>query len=271
MFQSNVSILGKFLETQFHDSVIKYIGFGWSSIVFFVDNMVVRFPRQNTEDYVFEEYICRKLQTKTPFEIPQVKVFLDALYPYAMHVRIEGYEWDMVMNNTRIHFAKDCALFLSQIHNISYDSTIRERPQDSRLEIKDLEKQFSHRIDDHLLQTLCGKFERINPNSTSGKLAFIHADIRKNNMIFKKSGQLNGVFDWCNSGMGEIEQEFVKIYQDFGGVFLGDIIKEYELLTNNTVDINRVYDLSFIDRVRSLYWANNTMGLIKLCQELETP
>ncbi len=262
-FQTEIQVLLDFLQMKFAGSDIAFIGSGWSSIVFQVDNNIVRFPKQNTEDYVFEEYICPIVQVYSSFEIPQVS-FVNDIYPFAIHPKIEGTQ--LTFNTTKNYkgIVDDIALFLSQIHNIPLDDKIRIAPIESPTDVNKIEGMLSHFFNHKERSVICKKYEEIYSQDSFSSV-FIHADLQRENMIVDYKGRLKGVIDWCNSGKCEEERDLIKLLDDFGDVFLRLFIQRYEEITNDKINIARVYDLRLISLIDSLYWSNPSVvsaGLI---------
>lgn len=256
-FQTETRVLLDFLQMKFAGSNITFVGSGWSSMVFQVDNNIVRFPKQNTEDYVFEEYICPIVQVYSSFEIPKV-TFVNDIFPFAIHPKIEGPQ--LTFSNTtknRKEIVNDIACFLSQIHSIPLNGRIRVAPIESPTDINKIGARLSCLFDHKELSAICKKYEEIYIKVFPSSV-FIHADLQRENMILNYSGRLKGVIDWCNSGKGEKERDLIKILDNFGDEFLRLFIQRYEEITNDRINIARVYDLRLTSMIDSLYWSDQS-------------
>jgi hypothetical protein len=88
------SILHNFLKEEFANASISLIGQGWSSVVFQVNDYIVRFPKQNMEDYEKEQNICDHISNKISVAVPSVIIYKNKKHPYAIHKKIEGLKWN---------------------------------------------------------------------------------------------------------------------------------------------------------------------------------
>lgn len=256
MYEENYLKLLEFLHEKYPSSSVQYIGSGWSSTVFLVDEFIVRFPKQNISDYQHESTISGLLNKHISFETPNVELVLDVEFPFAKHKCISGISLDAV--NFPVpskQLAKDCANCLSQIHNISPITSVRKIPTDPPIDIATLRKRLSRYFDSHTLSKLCNEYEKTNYCS-SCETVFVHGDFHFNNVVFDDNGRLKGVFDWCNSGVGEREKDFIQLYCTMDSQFIETLFIEYRNFNMIEIDTARVRQLAKIDMINKLFWAD---------------
>ena len=258
MLENNIDILKKFLEKKYKGREIVYCGSGWSSIVFFVDEYVVRFPKQNIEDYKFESFICPIISKYTSVQVPSVSLVENEKYTYAIHKKICGYiRNDSMEMKQKEKYIKSVAQFLYEIHNVCDDVGIRNIPKDDNLLIGEVEKKLAVYYGNKQLYKICDKYCQA-VNTVEKNRVFLHADFIKDNALLEMNGKLKGVYDWCNSGMGEREYEFVNILIDNEEQFFFDVVREYEHLSGIIVNRERVDELLLIKLVNKIYWSEQS-------------
>lgn len=266
MYETNHLKLFEFLRRWYPSSCIQYIGSGWSSIVFLVDNYIIRFPKHNMADYEHELVICHRLNSFVSFEIPIVEMVLDYEYPFVKHKCLVGTIWDTSnMEKRPNQLAKDCACFFSQIHSLSPITSIRKIPTEAPLDIEIVEKKLYIFFDSHMLNKLCYEYETGNIPSIVENV-FIHADFHPNNVVLDHNGRLKGVFDWCNSGIGEREKDFVHLFNDMDKQFINTLFVEYYNYCNVEIDKLRVRELALIDLINKLFWADERSEFAQMLQ-----
>lgn len=261
MYELDEKVLLNFLRKQYPKSCIQFAGMGWSSTVFYVDEYVIRFPRQNMSDYKFEVDICNRLRKMVSFEIPFVEIISDLTFPYARHKCIKGSTWNgAFIRNSTDELGKDCALFLSQLHSYGVLHDVRKAPESSNLSINSLEIVLSHFFPREKVTKLCELYD-IETRKTLEKPVLIHADFHGNNSVVNSRGRLVGVFDWCNSGLGERERDFIFLYNKLYSMGINAIIHEYERLSGIKLNEERIRSLTLIKLINKLYWANNSNNM----------
>ena len=272
MHEKNIMRLSRFLHSEYPCSRIVYLGSGWSSIAFLVDECIIRFPQQNIEDYIHELKISTLLNKYITFETPSVEVILNVEFPYAKHRGIVG----VVINDieelctTADQLAKDCAHCLAQIHNVHPITSIRKIPKESPINIESLERKLCVYFNSTTLRKLCLEYETGNQFNACESV-FIHGDFRLNNMVLNNEGRLKGVFDWCNSGVGERERDFVQLYNSMSYRFIKMLFVEYKNHSMIEINEDRVFQLAILDMMNKLFWANeNSRYALMLKAKLES-
>lgn len=270
MFETSVNILLNYL-TQLHPHrQIKYIGAGWSSIAFMLDEYVIRFPKHNLSDYEHEAELCNRLRDYVSVELPRCKVNYNSIYPYAKHRRIIGDLWDSNHRGNSIHeLANDCAVFLYQIHAFDDLVGIRRAPNSNTIDTYKIENNLSRFYSGRSLDNICRMYELATNRKNQGDV-LIHADFHGNNSVLSDCGRLKGVFDWCNSGIGERSKDFVNLYINMDMEFMEIVFHQYWQHSGIYIDIDRVRELSLLKLVNGLYWSNNMSDNIsQLIEKME--
>lgn len=255
MFETNRFVLEQFLQTRFRNEPIKYIGSGWSSHAFRIGDYIVRFPKQNVEDYLFEEEICKHLKKCLSCKTPSVKVVMDEKFPYAIHKCIEG---STIQNLEQLFeselFIKDCAITLAQIHSFHMIGTIRSAPTDIEPDIYNLNKRLSQYFNYTSAEKMCYLYNEIKTNNTE-ELVFIHADFHLGNIIINADQHIEGIIDWCNAGMGVSNEDFKFLFFKLTPNQMNALIGEY----NNwgfSIDISKIREKALIDIIDKIYWSD---------------
>lgn len=266
----NKDILTVFLQTTFPNACIRYLGEGWTSIAFQVDDRIVRIPREHPGKYIKESVVCNVICDLISFSVPCISVNKNAEFPYAIHEKMIGRTWNMnyvsgLDKNAQILLADDCVDFLSQIHGLDADKLNSK----TKLENVDLYyEEFGPRDFTELeyylkafftandLMILAKKYdEALNFNVIDR--VFCHGDFNGNNCILDENNRLAGVFDWGNCGIGERTKDFMRLFfTDPDKEFFNIVSQKYEQKTGVHIDENRLHQLNMVETVNLVYWLN---------------
>lgn len=269
MFETDKEILQNFLIREYTQSHIKFIGEGWSSIVYQVDDYIVRFPKQNISDYEFEAFICNKLRHDIFVDVPEVQILLDVQYPYIKHKKIIGNKWNDNKGNSRLKLGQDCARFLYQIHSFKLLENVRQIPGSDTLDIGRLESKFSCYYSRDKSTYLCKRYEKICQYPVEDTV-LIHADFHTDNVVLDYCGRLKGVLDWCNAGVGERARDFIHLYSNEDRGLVKIVFSEYKLQSGIDIDEGRIRDLTLANLIDRLYWTDAESDVIhKMSKRIE--
>lgn len=263
-------VLTDFLQTTFPNECIKYLGEGWTSIAFQVDDKIVRIPREHPGKYIKESVVCNVIRDLISFSVPCIFVNKNVEFPYAIHKKLDGRTWNMnyvrgLDEKAQMSLADDCVDFLSQIHGLDADKVNSK----TKLENVDLYyEEFGPRdfaeLEYYLksfftandLMILAKKYDEALNFNVVDKV-FCHGDFNGNNCVLDKNDRLAGVFDWGNCGIGERTKDFMRLFfSDSGKEFFNIVSQKYEQKTGVHIDENRLHQLNMVETVNLVYWLN---------------
>ncbi|MDR0727139.1 MAG: hypothetical protein LBF37_03695 [Rickettsiales bacterium] len=118
----------KLLEKEFPNKSIILAGEGANSIAFEIDGNMIRFSKKNDiGKYKTEVEIIDFLRDKINVELPSITIVENSVIPYSLHKKLVGKEWkySQVGNLNTVplnRFAKTCATFFAQLHDINIDN-----------------------------------------------------------------------------------------------------------------------------------------------------
>lgn len=255
MNNQNSSILYNFLLTKYHEADIKKIGLGWSSVVFQVDNDIIRFPLKNVSDYEKEQCACNILRSQVSIQIPDTKIFHDK-YLYVKHKKIIGssYKYEQIAQmspGAKKLLAHDIANFLWIIHKQTIDS---EYPLYQMPPTNNVNKYINTQFSPNMAKQVLVAYNNAR-NMVLLKNTFIHGDLCPNNILLNSDGRLVGVIDWCNCGMGDYMMDFVTLFCQFPSDIAFDTIFNYHQITNNIFDMQKFKQMCTNRILYLLYWA----------------
>ena len=269
----NKNTLSDFLKTTFPGSKVKFIEEGWGSIAFVVDDNIVRFPKEGIGDYEKEKLLTNYVREYVDVSLPKIQIFENSLYKYAMHKMLEGNSWNVenicsLPANRKELFIKDCATFLAKIHSIDISAikklspTLEYKPAEN-IPFEGVEPYICHSFSNDDLSRLKRQYESAYKEEIED-IVFSHRDFSGSNSLIDDNYKLTGVFDWGNSNLSERAYEFHRLYNpDYIG-FLEQLLNEYSKLSNATVNIDRVKNISLMDTITSAYWVNVCEDMAKM-------
>lgn len=233
----------QYLTETYPNSRISFIGSGWSSICFQVDNYICKFSKQCYEDFIFEKMICDLVRDEVSFELQQIE--LNHHQCCSIYNRLKGdigSEYLLKRYDEVDELSKDCALFLYQIHSFAKLTGVRNAPALSG-NVEALSTFLRNIIYNESYEAQIIKlYQRISANIVE-KPVLIHGDFYGSNFTVDDAGHLKGIFDWCNGGVGEREFDFVALYIHHGREFTDKVVLEYNNLSTAPLNEKRIKDL----------------------------
>ncbi len=273
----NAPLLRDFLSQLYPQKSVNYIGEGWHSITFETCNTIIRFPKhefpkQGIENFITEVDICNKLRNHLFFEVPAPVIIHDEV-TYVCHQIIPGVvKKDGAVIEQSNELLQDYSKALYQIHSFSDISGIRPLVEPSTiLDFDTLRYKLTSTFSINMANKICDYYQSIIQDVSSDKV-LLHGDFKVDNIIEDNEGRLKGVIDWCNSGIGEREKEFVFLFNELSFEDFTQLLEYYKFYSGITISIKRVIDLAFVrlvNRYGSI--ANNektTVELKKMVSEL---
>lgn len=113
-----------YLATQYPNAVVRFIGAGWDSYAFMIDNYIARFSKLKSSNYEFEKKVLDYIRDKVPAPIPKIDIIHDGAFSYSLHRRLDGKQWNKnkVLENRphekQQNLIQDFADFLVALHSI---------------------------------------------------------------------------------------------------------------------------------------------------------
>jgi len=273
----NKDILQVFLKDKFPNSKIKFVGEGWDSLAFIVDNKIIRFPKEKIDAYKKEQKITNFIRDKIDIQIPEITIVEDVEYPYSIHNMLLGNNWTVEnINNKapeiRNNFIHDCAKFFTSVHKIDTNQIKQKFPgllkiRTSKLEsFEYINQNLQMFMSDKEVIDIYNKYEKTK-NNDFGEVVLLHRDFSGANTLVDNNLHLTGVFDWGDVNFGERAYEFQRLYNPKYLDFLKELLNDYELQSGVHIDIERIKEISLIDRINSICWANNSASLGEIKDE----
>lgn len=270
----NKDILQIFLKDEFPNSKIKFVGEGWDSLAFILDDKIIRFPKNDMDKYKKEKKITDFVRDEIDVKIPEISIIEDVEFPYAIHKMLIGNNWtveniNIKKSEIRNNFIHDCAKFFTCVHKIDTNQIEKNFPgllkiRTSKLESFEYIKQnLQLFMSDKEISEIYKKYEKTK-NNNFGEFVLLHRDFSGANTLVDNNLHLTGVFDWGDVNFGERAYEFQRLYNPKYLGFLKELLNDYELQSGEHIDIERVKEISLIDRVNSICWANNSASLGKI-------
>ncbi|MCL2629640.1 MAG: aminoglycoside phosphotransferase family protein [Alphaproteobacteria bacterium] len=266
-----------FLAREFPNYNIEFIGQGWWSLAFRVENSIFRFPkdvRMGIEIYEFEQYATDFIRDKISFQVPAIEIVKGTEYTYGKHKRIAGDTWydsDFVKglpSGTYNNLVKSCAKFMHELHQINIAEAQEHIPKLGQVKFLEvpfdaLNKGLQGHFSADEIKTIYAKYERFKSREAKD-LVLLHRDFQGSNSVMDKDGNIVGVFDWANFHIGERANEFYKFFKPGLEKFLDDLIDAYESISGIRADIERIKEIIFINTVCDVFWLNDYESLAPL-------
>ena len=235
---------------------------GWDSLAIDVDDaLIFKFPRHAEAETRLRKEIrlLEIIRPRVSMHVPQMSLN-EGPPVYSRHVKIGGAhllsaQYAELPEAARTDLASKLALFYAELHEI--DANLLTDAGASRLDSWPSAKIIRDKVLPLLplelhpfaLDTLKAWVD-LPPDPVRQTYGFF--DGHGWNMAFDhQSCELNGVFDFADSGFGMLHQEF--IYSSFIHEDLTlRIIADYEVLTGRTIDRHRVEVLTGVYRLHEL-------------------
>ena len=260
MLSQNATILLQYLKDQRY-SKVRLIGEGWSSVVFQADDCIIRIPKHGLQDYKKEQEICNLLRNKVSVLLPRTELCSGEI-TYIKHKKIRGCNWTQKtinkLSDTEVSLlASDIACFLCTIHQ---QKTKYIAPSFIPIKLQDLSDTFMCVLDNQLLKEMLDIYKNVTVHPTKS-YSLIYGDFSCENTTLTRNNRLYGVFDWCNSGMGDSLFDFVNLYIFFPRYFVSKIINKYQELSNTKFDFSQLKKLYLLRSIYLLYWQHKNLLL----------
>lgn len=235
---------------------IKPLKSGWDNFALEINKTYIfRSPKRKDFKLSKEIEVLKWLNGKISLNIP-VYEFIGKKVPYVGYKKIVGRP---LLENTlktlspknRNILAHDIANFFYEFHSAlplsKYKKLNLEKNGQSWrplvIKKKVIGKLKNKELSD-FIENILDKYLELAKNKTD--LVIAYDDLYGDNMAFnKKTGRLNGIFDFSDVAVDDIHREFCSLFTLDQKLTL-DIIKYYEKLAKRKIDINKVLIMAVI-------------------------
>ena len=196
-----------------HDAHVDInIGYSNTVIVAYMgtEKFVFRFSKDiiNRRLLKQEQEVCRELQNKTSFAIPDIKLLEQNGHLFTMHKFIEGetlnnFNKKGMTQQQYMNFCRDCINFIQESRNIHP----KDFPQDTQSGIF---TQIETLLDTFHIQKNEELFA-LTKELENQEFHFIHGDFNANNIILKEDGHIQGIIDFNMSGFSNYHFDLSKL------------------------------------------------------------
>ncbi|HNY25599.1 MAG TPA: aminoglycoside phosphotransferase family protein [Alphaproteobacteria bacterium] len=254
-----------YLTEKFTDSNVLFIGEGWTSLAFLIDDNIFRFPKYSIEWYLREVEILSVVKKYIKIQIPDIKIITDGNYCYSVHKSILGHHWSLdeytsLESNLKRNFVTDCANFLFDLHSIPLSEFKNIRSKPCLIPPKFRQKDEIYPllltyIPLEILNIIYDKY-RIACDKCVPDPVFLHKDFEGKNSVVNEDYRLTGIFDFGNSDIGDRTREFAFLYNPEYPEFLNDLLIYYNKISGTQIKLQDVQNYmlrSIINSMPELY------------------
>lgn len=268
---------------------ITLIDNGWDNVVVEINNdLIFRFPKYNEVNFDVEVKILDFLKDKISLQIPKIK-FLGKSFTYMGYPKIQGGNltpeiFDSLNSEQKEKLTLDLANFLREMHSsISPDEAKIIGVEDENLPSysNSIKSVLPNKIDDKsvldFMEATIKEYEGMMQEKV--ELVFLYNDLHTENMAFDAtSKKLNGVFDFGDIMIGDVNMDFYPLYK-FDPYFMKAVAEKYQELTSRKLNlrrmviygrINELSDLAeLIDQPESTVYKNAIIRIKKCNLEMD--
>lgn len=250
--------------------LIKPVTTGWTNIVFEVEtndgSYFFRFPRDDfwirtiVKDCEFSNYIYRK----TSYNTVLLKQFSNNNRAFSVHKKIEGTALTTKMNkltpNEIQSVSYEIADFMVQLHNIKFNENDIFKVNNIGLNLVDFLNEL---VEKHLSQK-DKVFWKYNEFEKKDSSCLVHGDLNPGNIILDNKNHISAIIDFGFAGYGNKYFDIARIIGRLPKEYKEEIIKSYENITNEKLDLNNLdTEIEIWDSIDNGY--KNYMHSVGIC------
>ncbi len=250
--------------------LIKPVTTGWTNIVFEVEtndgSYFFRFPRDDfwirtiVKDCEFSNYIYRK----TSYNTVLLKQFSNNNRAFSVHKKIEGTALTTKMNkltpNEIQSVSYEIADFMVQLHNIKFNENDIFKVNNIGLNLVDFLNEL---VEKHLSQK-DKVFWKYNEFKKKDSSCLVHGDLNPGNIILDNKNHISAIIDFGFAGYGNKYFDIARIIGRLPKEYKEEIIKSYENITNEKLDLNNLdTEIEIWDSIDNGY--KNYMHSVGIC------
>jgi len=252
--KSQINKFKKIIKQDYPDfkiESIKMLKAGWCNFAVEINKTYIfRFPKKYDVNLDLEVKILKILKGKTTLAIPAYE-FFGKKSSYVGYEKITGQPLTTALLKSlspenRQLLASDMANFLYEFHKLLPIAKAKQLNLGS-----DNHKWRPEVIQKYVIGKLKDKklldFIEINLNKylelikDKSNLIIAYNDLHQNNVAFdKKSGRLNGIFDFGDVAVEHISIEFYRLFS-FDPALAMNVIKQYKKISGRKISVERVF------------------------------
>lgn len=241
---------------------ITLIDNGWDNVVVEInDDLIFRFPKDDGVNFDVEVKILDFLKDKISLQIPKIK-FLGKSFTYMGYPKIQGGNltpeiFDSLNSEQKEKLTLDLANFLREMHSsISPDEAKIIGVENENLPSysNSIKSVLPNKIDDKsvldFMEATIKEYEGMMQEKV--ELVFLYNDLHTENMAFDStSKKLNGVFDFGDIMIGDVNMDFYPLYK-FDPYFMKAVAEKYQELTSRKLNLRRMVIYGRINELSDL-------------------
>lgn len=254
------TIIDRFPEHR--DARFTLLTAGWDCIAVDVDDrLIFKFPRHDDARLALatEASLLAAVRPRLTMPVPELSLFSEPTV-FSRHRKLLGEhlvtaQYEQLPEAARRQLGADMALFYAQLHSLPLDAmkAAGAEPIGAWLSPEEILRRVRPVLPSELhtfAERTIAAWQGLPPDPHGTIYGFF--DGHGWNMAFDHAAQrLNGIYDFGDSGFGDLHQEF--IYSNFIGRDLtARIVAEYEALTGRALDSERIELLSGVLRLWEL-------------------
>ncbi|MFI3241869.1 MAG: aminoglycoside phosphotransferase family protein [Alphaproteobacteria bacterium] len=257
----------KLLQDLYPEKVITFIGAGWSSMAFDVDDeYIIRVPFVDVSQYKKEAQLQPFLQDKVSVLIPEPQVVETKDVSFAIHKKIKGLSWNLDTYNKLTKeeqnlFCEDIAKFFYEIHSVDltelFANVDKKHFSPYLLEPKyNFFQYLKNSLSSKEIEDLYNWCEHVL--NDKDKSFLIYEDFSPSNCLVDENHRLIGVFDFANAGINDIHEDFKRLHCSGFLDLLNNVLDYYKKMTGIEVDTEKLNNLNYANIILCLqYLAQN--------------
>lgn len=252
-----------FLEKNYPNEKIKYLGQGSDSDAFRVGTRVFRFTSKNISIYAKDADICHFVQPYVDVQVPDIQIVHRDGFQYAVHEMLMGDSWSwhkfQFSPARQRNLARSAAQFLAQLHSIDTDALVRAVPALRQgVPYIDFDVVVAHLrpfMTARQLRRFREMYNRVvNAPVAKSDMVLVHMGLKGANSVVYPDGRLKGVFDFCNCGIYERGRDLVLFSLSRNKRLYNQFLREYQKLTGVRVSRKHIRELALIEFLWAKRW-----------------
>lgn len=219
---------------------------------------IIKFPRKHSlEQLIQDNALLEFLQGKTEMKIPDSQIHDDE-YVYTSYKKIIGEpitqdKLSLLPLDKQHKFCHDIAKFIFELHSLTHEvfNNIKIPYWDrfsgypKPFEIMD-KVQADDNFDTKEKEFIKNFFNNYSLANDDFIMCFSHFDIMPKNIAFDFGKQkIAGIYDFGDSGIGDVHHDFSQIGLHYSLETLKTIAAEYESLSGVHIDVQKALDYAF--------------------------